>query len=85
MTARNSHPQKAVHAKRRIPRRAFGILLSLEPVMATLAGWLVLGQSVGLLAIGAIAAVVAASVGSTLSSADARAAEGAAASEAVSD
>jgi inner membrane transporter RhtA len=57
-------------AMRRIPRRAFGILLSLEPVVATLAGWLVLGQGVGLLAIAAIAAVVAASVGSTLSSAD---------------
>lgn len=72
-------------AMRRIPRRAFGILLSLEPVVATLAGRLVLGQSVGPLAIGAIAAVVAASVGSTLSSADAQAAGTAAAPEAVSD
>jgi inner membrane transporter RhtA len=54
---------------RRLPRRAFGILLSLEPVVATFAGWLVLGQSVGLLALAAIVAVVAASVGSTLTAA----------------
>ncbi|HET9172952.1 MAG TPA: EamA family transporter [Actinospica sp.] len=56
-------------AMRRLPRRAFGILLSLEPVVATFAGWLVLGQAVGALALGAIVAVVAASVGSTLTAA----------------
>ena len=56
-------------AMRRLPRRNFGILLSLEPVVATLAGWLVLGQGVGLLTVFAIIAVVAASVGSTLTSA----------------
>jgi inner membrane transporter RhtA len=53
-------------AMRRLPRRAFGILLSLEPAVATFAGWLVLGQRVGLLALGAIVAVIFASVGSTL-------------------
>jgi inner membrane transporter RhtA len=53
-------------AMRRLPRRAFGILLSLEPAVATFAGWLVLGQRVGLLALGAIVAVILASVGSTL-------------------
>ena len=58
-------------AMRRLPRRNFGILLSLEPAVATLAGWLVLGQSVGPLAIAAIIAVVAASVGSTLTAATA--------------
>lgn len=56
-------------AMRRIPRRAFGILLSLEPAVATFAGWLVLGQRVGLLALAAIVAVVSASVGSTLTAA----------------
>jgi len=56
-------------AMRRLPRRNFGILLSLEPAVATLAGWLVLSQHVGPLAIAAIVAVVAASVGSTLTSA----------------
>ena len=53
-------------AMRRIPRRAFGILLSLEPAVATFAGWLVLSQRVGPLTLAAIVAVVAASVGSTL-------------------
>lgn len=53
-------------AMRRIPKRAFGIMLSLEPAVATLAGWLVLSQHVGPLALTAIVAVVAASVGSTL-------------------
>ena len=56
-------------AMRRLPKRNFGILLSLEPAVATLAGWLVLSQHVGPLAIAAIVAVVAASVGSTLTSA----------------
>jgi inner membrane transporter RhtA len=53
-------------AMRRLPRRAFGILLSLEPAVATFAGWLVLGQRVGLLALAAIVAVILASAGSTL-------------------
>jgi len=56
-------------AMRRLPRRNFGVLLSLEPAVATFAGWLVLGQGVGLLTLVAIVAVVAASVGSTLTSA----------------
>lgn len=56
-------------AMRRLPRRAFGILLSLEPAVATFAGWLVLGQRVGMLALAAIVAVILASVGSTLTAA----------------
>lgn len=52
-------------ALRRIPRRAFGILLSLEPGIAAFAGWLLLSQHVGLVSMLAIAVVVAASVGST--------------------
>ncbi len=55
-------------ALRRVPKHVFGVLLSLEPVMAALSGWLLLGQEVGLLAIAAIFLVVAASAGSTLSS-----------------
>ena len=31
-------------ALRRAPRRVFGVLLSLEPAVATLAGWVLLGQ-----------------------------------------
>ena len=58
-------------ALRRLPKRTFGILLSLEPAVAALAGWLLLSQSLGPLAVLAILAVVAASIGSTLASAKA--------------
>jgi inner membrane transporter RhtA len=53
-------------AMRRAPRRVFGILLSLEPAVATLAGWLLLGQRAGLVAVAAVAVVILASTGSTL-------------------
>lgn len=53
-------------AMRRAPRRVFGILLSLEPAVATLAGWLLLGQHAGPAAIVGVAVVIAASAGSTL-------------------
>jgi inner membrane transporter RhtA len=53
-------------AMRRVPRRVFGILLSLDPALATLAGWLLLGQRCSPVAIAAIATVITASVGSTL-------------------
>lgn len=54
-------------ALRRLPRPVFGILLSMEPVVASIAGWLLLDQSAGVLRIVAIGLVVAASIGSTLS------------------
>jgi inner membrane transporter RhtA len=54
-------------AMRRAPRRVFGILLSLDPALATLAGWLLLGQHSSPVAIAAVAVVITASVGSTLS------------------
>ncbi len=54
-------------AMRRLPRRVFGILLSLDPALATLAGWLLLGQPSSPVAIAAVATVIVASVGSTLS------------------
>jgi inner membrane transporter RhtA len=53
-------------ALRRIPRRAFGVLLSLEPGIAAFAGWLVLSQRIGVVSVIAIAVVVLASVGSTV-------------------
>jgi hypothetical protein len=53
-------------ALRRAPRRVFGILLSLNPALATLAGWLLLGQHTVPLAIAAVATVIIASIGSTL-------------------
>jgi inner membrane transporter RhtA len=54
-------------AMRRAPRRVFGILLSLDPALATLAGWLLLHQHSSPVAIAAVAVVITASVGSTLS------------------
>lgn len=53
-------------ALRRLPQRVFGVLLSLEPAFATLAGWLILGQDATPLRLLAIALVIAASVGTTL-------------------
>jgi inner membrane transporter RhtA len=54
-------------AMRLAPRRVFGILLSLEPAVAALAGLLLLGQRVPAAALGGIAVVIAASAGATAS------------------
>ncbi|HVP03518.1 MAG TPA: EamA family transporter [Solirubrobacteraceae bacterium] len=56
-------------ALRRMPARVFGVLMSLEPAVAALAGFIVLGQSLGARELVAIALVVAASVGVTRSAA----------------
>jgi inner membrane transporter RhtA len=53
-------------AMRRAPRRVFGVLLSLEPAVATVAGWVLLGQRIPLVAVPAIALVILASAGATL-------------------
>lgn len=53
-------------ALRRLPQRVFGVLLSLEPAFATLAGWLILSQDASVLKVLAIALVIVASVGTTL-------------------
>jgi len=53
-------------ALRRLPQRVFGVLLSLEPAFATLAGWMILGQDATVLRMLAVALVIAASVGTTL-------------------
>ncbi|MFL6139895.1 MAG: EamA family transporter [Frankiaceae bacterium] len=53
-------------ALRRLPTRVFGVLMSLEPAMAALAGFLIIGQSLGHRALLALAMVSAASVGSTV-------------------
>jgi inner membrane transporter RhtA len=52
-----------LEALRRIATSVFGVLMSLEPAMAALAGLIVLGQGLGPRAILGIALVVAASVG----------------------
>ena len=53
-------------ALRRLPQRVFGVLLSLEPAFATLAGWLILGQDATPLRMLAVVLVIATSVGTTL-------------------
>ncbi len=55
-----------MHALRALPMRTFGILMSLEPAIAALAGWLVLGERLTPTQSIAIACVMTASVGTTL-------------------
>ena len=50
---------------RRLPARVFGVLMSLEPAVAALAGFVVLGQALGAGDLVAIGLVVAASAGAT--------------------
>jgi inner membrane transporter RhtA len=56
-----------LEALRRIPTRVFGVLMSLEPALAALAGSVVLGQSLRLLTVFAIVLVVVASAGAASS------------------
>jgi inner membrane transporter RhtA len=53
-------------ALRRLPANVFGVLMSLEPAIAALAGFVVLGQDLAGREVIAMACVVAASVGVTL-------------------
>lgn len=62
-------------ALRRLPRHVFGIMLSLEPVVALLAGALLIGQEATVLRVAAAVLVVAASTGVTLTARSAAAAE----------
>jgi inner membrane transporter RhtA len=64
-----------MEALRRLPARVFGILLSLEPAMAALAGFVVLGEGLRLRDGVAIALVAAASAGASLTAAEAAAPE----------
>jgi inner membrane transporter RhtA len=54
-----------LEALRHLPARVFGVLMSLEPAVAALAGLIVLGQDLGAREWGAIALVVVASAGAT--------------------
>jgi inner membrane transporter RhtA len=54
-----------MEALRRIATNVFGVLMSLEPAMAALAGLLVLGQSLDPRELVGIGLVVAASVGAS--------------------
>lgn len=60
-----------LEALRRIAAPVFGVLMSLEPGMAALAGFIVLGQGLDLRAIVGIALVVLASVGASRSAREA--------------
>jgi inner membrane transporter RhtA len=51
----------------RLPRATFGTLMSLEPAIGALAGFLLLGQQLSLRQGGAIAAIILASAGAALS------------------
>lgn len=55
-----------LEALRRLPARVFGVLMSLEPAVGALLGFVVLGEMLGLRAMVAIALVVTASVGVSL-------------------
>ena len=52
-----------LEALRRLPAAVFGVLMSLEPAVAALAGWVVLEQALGARELLAIALVVIASAG----------------------
>jgi len=54
-----------LEALRRLPARVFGVLMSLEPAVAAVAGLIVLGQALGAIEWLAIGLVVAASAGSS--------------------
>jgi len=60
-----------LEALRRIAVNVFGVLMSLEPAMAALAGFLVLGQGLSVRALLGIALVVAASAGASRQARDA--------------
>jgi len=54
-----------LEALRRLPARIFGVLMSLEPAVATLVGFLVLGEQLGLRALAAVALVTLAAAGAS--------------------
>jgi inner membrane transporter RhtA len=57
-----------LEALRRLPAAVFGVLMSLEPAVAALAGFVVLGQDLGVRELVAIAMVVVASAGAAYDS-----------------
>ena len=57
-----------LEALRRMPARLFGVLMSLEPAVAALAGFAVLGQALSTAEVCAVGMVVAASAGAALGS-----------------
>jgi inner membrane transporter RhtA len=58
-----------LEALRRLPAGVFGVLMSLEPAVAALAGYVVLGETLGVREVAAIGLVVVASAGAARSAA----------------
>ncbi|MGF1481333.1 MAG: DMT family transporter [Cyanophyceae cyanobacterium] len=56
-----------LEALRRLPMQVFGVLLSLEPAIATLVGFVLLGETLGLRALTAVVLVTIAAVGASSS------------------
>jgi inner membrane transporter RhtA len=54
-----------IEALRRLPTRVFGVLLSVDPALAALVGFLVLGEALGARGLAAVALVSAATAGAT--------------------
>jgi inner membrane transporter RhtA len=52
-------------ALRKLPARVFGVLMSLEPAVAALVGFVILGERLGLRAIAAVLSVTVAAVGAS--------------------
>jgi inner membrane transporter RhtA len=55
-----------MYALKRLPKQTFGILLSTEPAVGAIAGWLIVGESLTPLQMVAVASIIVASVGSTM-------------------
>lgn len=55
-----------MEALRRLATHVFGVLMSLEPAVAAIAGWLVLGQGLSARELGGIALVMVASLGASI-------------------
>ena len=55
-----------IAALRRLPSSVFSVLLSLEPAIAAVVGWVLLGQSAGAMSLAAVALVVLACLGITV-------------------
>jgi inner membrane transporter RhtA len=55
-----------LEALRKLPARVFGVLMSLEPAVATLVGFVVLGERLGLRALAAMVMVTVAAAGASL-------------------
>lgn len=54
-----------MEALRKVPTRVFGVLMSLEPAVAALAGFIVLGERLGLKAVLAVVFVTVAAAGAS--------------------